>query len=92
MEYITRTCCNPSGLPGYKVSGDDSIFFYDTLDMSCLSRRAKYYFGMTLNFPKQFIFDKNVHKGHFLGSVFTLKGPERELKKMALGCMMTTDK
>jgi len=96
MEYSIHACCSTRHLSSvsidYSVSGDDSVFFYDELDLQCLSNRVNYYFGMTLNFPTKFVFGTNVMKAHFLGSVFGLSGPIRDIDKMILGCIMTTHK
>jgi len=92
MEYITTQCCSQPNFVSYSVSGDDSVFFYNQLNLSRLSNRAHYYFGMKLNFPDKHIFDKSSMHAHFLGSVFTPRGPIRDIRKMVIGCMITTDK
>lgn len=92
MEYSITQCCSQRNEVSYSVSGDDSVFFYDQLDLDCIKRRVSYYFGMKLNFPEKFIFGSEIQHCHFLGSVFTPKGPIRDIRKMIIGCMMTTDK
>jgi hypothetical protein len=76
----------------YNVSGDDSVFFYDKLDLGLLTRRARYHFDMVLNFPGEYQFKPSVSRVKFLGSVFGQRGPFRGVKKMAIGAAMTSHK
>lgn len=62
------------------------------LDLDAISESVSYYFGMKLNFPEKYRFTSNQPYCHFLGSVFGPSGPQRDVRKMALGCMMTTAK
>jgi hypothetical protein len=90
--HLDATLDSVSNSLDYSVSGDDSVFFYDKLNLGLLSKRVKYYFDMVLNFPDEHQFGPSVLRVKFLGSVFGQRGPFRGVKKMAIGAAMTSHK
>jgi hypothetical protein len=71
------------------VGGDDNILFSDKpIDTQNISNKVTKFYNMKLNFNECDKYNKGDPSMQFLGSKWTVSGPERPLMRMILGCCM----